>query len=124
MASAGVRVEGLRELNRSLSRVNRTVGKIVRDELKQAAEPVRATAESYATQRITNIGGTWPAMRTGSTIGTVYVAPKARNRGGSPRSNLGVLLFEQMSEALDRETPGIVRKVEQALDNMAIRAGF
>lgn len=120
-----VRIKGLRELNRALNKVNKGAAKAVRDELKEAAEPVRQTAERLAGVEIRNIGPTWSAMRIGSRSATVYVAPRARNQGGSPRPNLGILLLERaMFPAVAAHEDEIVDRVEDALDRLGASAGF
>lgn len=117
--SSEVRVKGLRELQRALNRVNKAAAKTVRDELKQVAEPVKQSAERLAGERITNIGPVWGRMRIGARSSSVYIAPRQRNRGGSPRPNLGVLLLERsMFPALDENEHEIVRGVERALDHL------
>lgn len=123
--SVSVRIEGLRELNRALSKINRDVGGEVQDALKRAGEPVRSTAESYAFGGIRNIGNVWGAMRLGSTMRSVYIAPATRNGGGSARPSFGTLLLETaMIPAVERGQTGVLREVENAFDSLALRAGF
>lgn len=124
MAVGEVRVRGLRELQRSLNKINKEAAGVVRDELKEAAEPVRSSAETLAVSEIRNVGLDWSRMRVGTRPGSVYVAPQARRKGGSPRPNLGVLLFDQMQAALDKHQGEIVERVEDALDRLGRRAGF
>lgn len=124
-AAGEVRIRGLRELQRSLNKVNKQVAKEVRDALKEAGEPVRQTAERFAGAEIRNIGPTWGQMRLGTRPGTVYLAPKSRSKGGSPRPNLGILLLEEaMFPALKEHEDEIEREVEGALDRLTRSAGF
>lgn len=120
-----IRVEGLRELNRALAKLNRTLYRRVNSELKDAAEPVRIAAEQKAMDGIRNIGPVWGTMRVGATRKMVYVAPTARNRGGSPRPNLGTLLMQRaMLPALDEHQQEVVHRLEGVLDRMGREVGF
>jgi hypothetical protein len=94
--------------------------------LKDAAEPVRDAAASKATSEIRNMGtGRWHEMKVGVTGRQVYVAPSARRRGGSPRSNLaGLLMNRAMEPALDEKTEEILQRVEAALTTMSVSVGF
>lgn len=115
-------VEGLRELNAAFARAEGTIHKDFRGALRDAAEPVRSTAESLAETGIRNIGIPWSRMRVGVTRSSVYVAPRKRGarRGSQRRPNLAGLLLERaMQPALEREIPNVQRKVEQVLDDMA-----
>lgn len=123
--AAEVRIEGFRELNRALRFIDKNVAKEIRDEFREAAEPVRASAETLAVSRIRNIGPVWSRMRVGSTAREVYVAPRARRRGGSPRPNVGRLLFEQsMVPALEKHRGEIEKRTEDVLDRLGRKAGF
>lgn len=125
MAAAQVRLKGLRDLQRALSKVNKGAAAAVRDELKKAAEPVRAGAQEKALMEISNIGPSWAAMKAGSRPGVVYIAPSARRRGGSPRPNLGILLLEKaMFPALDEHKDEVESEMEDALDRLGRSAGF
>jgi hypothetical protein len=123
--TASIRIEGLRELNRALAKVNREVGGEVRDALKKAGEPVRQTAEQLAGAEIRNIGPTWSKIRTGSTFSSVYVAPAARRRGGSGRPNLGVLLLERaLWPSAEQHSADTEKEVLRAFDSLVRSAGF
>ncbi len=120
-----VRVKGLRELDRALNAYNKDVKKDMRKELRVVAEPVRALAEQMAVGNIGNIGSVWSRMKLGVTSRVVYVAPRARNKGGSPRSNLGALLMEQaMQPALDSRTDEVINGLESWLGRVGDRHGF
>lgn len=126
MSAAGeVRVHGLRELQRDLGKYAKDVRKEVRDELKQAAETVRASAEQKAPANISRLGPTWSRMRIGITSRAVYVAPKSRRRNGTPRPNLAPLLMnEAMLPALEEHRSDVERALEQMLDRLGSRNGF
>jgi hypothetical protein len=117
-----IRVTGLRELQRACNASEREVRLGVRAKLREAAEPVRARAEELAVGSIRNIGPVWSRMRVGVTPGAVYVAPRARRRGGSPRPNLGGLLMRERCRR--RWMTGATRSMavlELALDEIADR---
>ena len=125
MASQTVRVEGLREVNRALSRLNKNAAKAVRDELKAAGEPVRREAESMAVAHIRRIGPEWSKVRLGATSRDVYIAPRRRRGRGSSRPNLAILLMERAFKPAARlHEREIVMRVGQALDRLIGRAGF
>lgn len=67
----------------------------------------------------------WSAMRVGIAPTLVYVAPRARRSGGSPRPNLAPLLMERaMRPAVDEHSDEVVEKLEVALDGAIRAAGF
>ena len=125
MAASTVRVHGLRELQRDLSRANKDIAKDLRGELKTLAEPVRALAESKADSSISHIGSRWGRMRVGVTSRSVYVAPRSKRQGGSPRPNLAALLMDRaMQPALDDLSAETVSGVELMLDRFGVTHGF
>jgi hypothetical protein len=125
MANATIRVKGLKELDRAFKAMDKELQKELRAELKQAAEPVRDLAEQKATAGIRNIGPQWGQMKLGVTARSVYVAPKARRHGGSPRPNVGLLLMEKaMFPALDENEEKVERGVEELIDRLARKNGF
>jgi len=114
-----IHIRGLAELQRDLQKVNRGAAKAVRDELKQVAEPVAWKAESLALSEISHIGPAWSRMRVGIRRASVYVAPRSRRHGGSPRPNLGILLMtESLIPAVEQSEHQILRGVERALDHL------
>jgi hypothetical protein len=124
-ATTGVKVRGLRELNRAIKQVEKDLRKELRDGLKDVAEPVRSTDEALASEKIRNIGPTWERMRVGVTTKMVYVAPKARRHGGSPRPNLaGLLMDKAMQPALDQHEGDVVNRIERMLDRVGDKNGF
>ena len=124
MPVGAVRVSGLRELQRALQAVAKDVNKELRKELREVAEPVRSLAAAKAAG-VGNIGPAWSRMRVGVTGRVVYVAPKSRRHGGSPRPNLGGLLMDRaMQPALDELAPEIYAGVERMLDRLGSENGF
>lgn len=120
-----VRVTGLRELQRDLKKIGGDSGPSLRKKLREVAEPVRALAEGKAGSSISHIGPTWSRMKVGVTAKSVYVAPRARRKGGSPRGNLGGLLMDKaLDPALKESEVLIVNAVESMLDRIADDHGF
>ena len=120
-----VEVRGLRELDRAFLEVSKDVRTGMRKELREVAEPVRSAAEELAAGGIRNIGDRWSRMRVGVTSKMVYVAPKARRRGGSPRKNLAVLLLTRALEpALAQHQEEVVHRIEGWLDGLIDKNGF
>lgn len=113
----GVRVSGLRELERAFARFGAAEKKTLTVSLAAAAEPVRARAEELAGTGIRNIGPRWQQMRVGVTTKLVYVAPK-RRRGRNPnlaRPNLaGLLMDRAMSPALEEKQIEVVGLLDAA----------
>ncbi len=125
MPTGSVKVHGLRELNRTFTKMGKEVQKETRNQLREVGEPVRAAAERLAAAEIRNLGDRWGQMRLGVTTKLVYVAPKARPRGGSPRPNLaGLLLQRAMLPAVERNEETVVLALEHMLDRLADREGF
>jgi hypothetical protein len=123
--AAAVEIEGLREFQRNLAKINRGAANAVRKGIRRAADPVARHAEVTAVGEISNIGRAWSRMRIGAPAGQVYLAPKMRNRGGSPRPNLaGRLLFDAMRPAVKDKQRQFVRAVEDEFDDLTRSAGF
>ena len=122
-----IRVKGLPELERAFATMAVATRKEVKAGLRSAAEPVRTSAETNASGRILNMGtGRWSRMRLGSNRGmVVYVAPRARRRGGSPRPNLAPLLLDRaMIPALGQHRDEVQAKLALAVEAAAKTAGF
>jgi hypothetical protein len=118
MPFEGVRVRGLRDLERAFARFGAAEKKMLTASLAAAAEPVRVRAQELAASRIRNIGPRWQEMRVGVTTRLVYVAPKHR-RGRNPnlaRPNLAPLLMDRaMSPALAEKEAEVVGLLDAAL---------
>lgn len=129
MANNPIAVRGLRELSAAFAKADKEARTGFRQELREVAEPVRATAEQLAESRITRIGPRWGRMRVGVTRRLVYVAPRQRGVNSKRsiavrRPNLADLLMDRaMQPALDQHAPQIEARVEQALDNLLDRWG-
>lgn len=102
MAGVAVAVEGYTDVLRALKTVDKDIRVGVRKEIRQAAEPVRATAETLAVTQIRGIraGDRWAAMRVGITQTSVYVAPVKRGlrAGARKRPNLAPLMQNRVME--------------------------
>jgi len=120
-----IRVQGLRELQIAFSETSAEMKKALRAELREVAEPVRVGAESLAMKEISHLGPGWSRMRIGTTLNTVYVAPKSHRQGGSPRPNLaGLLMDKAMQPALEEAEPEILAGLTLMLDRVSVGHGF
>ena len=121
----GIRIKGQAELERAFMELRREVLTEMRPTLRKVAEPVRALAEEKADTSIRNIGPRWGRMRTGVTVRGVYVAPRSKRQGGSPRPNLaGLLMDRAMQPALDEKQDEVVAAFGLMVDESAVRNGF
>lgn len=118
-AVSGIRVEGLRELQRAFALADKATRSKLRVSLRHVAEPVRAAAESLAVQAIPRGKIPWSSMRVGVTRSSVYVAPKQRRRVGTPRPNFAAILMEPMQAALDANQEGIADDFDDVLTDVA-----
>lgn len=124
MATATVRVEGLRELNRAFARAPDTLKRDFRAAQRSIAEPVRRVAEHRAVAEIRGMpkSPAWGRMRTGITVRGVYVAPVKRGSRSAPlkRPNLAPMMMDRaMAPALALNAASTLRRFEDLLDSMA-----
>jgi hypothetical protein len=121
-ALQGIHVEGLPEMQRAFRKLAKDLSKQLRSTLKEAAEPVRAEAETRASRDISQIGDRWSRMRTGVTTHLVYVAPRSRGRNPNPalrRPNMASLLMDRaMAPALKAHSAQIERDIGHMLDGL------
>lgn len=115
-----LRIEGLVELNRAFKAAGTDLKKELREQIREAGEPVASKAQVLAKANISHIGRSgWWLMRVGATESTVYVAPKQRGHKG--RSSLGrpnlkpLLLDKAMIPALESEHNNIVESFNDML---------
>lgn len=128
-ADSGVRVEGLRELQRAFSRAGPEARKLMRDEMRDVAEPVKEQAEQLTVHTISGVDqqDKWAVARIGVTTKEVFIVPKqkgvGRNRARKRRYGrpaFGALLMERAyGPALEHNQTTIVRGFEHALDQLA-----
>lgn len=125
--AAEIRIKGQAELEAAFLELRREVLTGLRPALLALAARVRGEARSMAPEEITNVGPQWGQFRIGVARSEplVYLAPKQRSRGaGSPRPNMGGLLMQVMSGALDRHQDEIVAGLDALIDGSEIKAGF
>ena len=116
-APTTLRVKGVRELVRAADAAGKETKKLVRDRLRQIAEPVLADARSklarYDERSASRLGIS--VRRTGS----VSVEQRLRATTGA-RPDFGALqMREALVPALDENTDRIERDFEQAVDDIA-----
>ncbi len=119
-----IRVRGLTDLNRALKVAEKDVRLGIRADLRHAADPVRADAETLATARISHIGVDWSRMRVGVTQSLVYVVPRKRGTKDQrmKRPKLAPrMMNESMQPALDRNKPEIERRFNEMLYGVAAK---
>jgi hypothetical protein len=125
MPFEGVKITGLRELDRAFKTISKDLQQGLRAEMKDAAEPVRLRAEQLAESRIRNATGPWTRMKSGVTTRGAYIAPSARRRGGSPRPNYGGLLMSRaMVPAAEQKRDEVVDRLERWIDRITDDEGF
>lgn len=117
-------IKGAAELDRALLQLRREVLAELKPALIDVGEDVRRDAEANSIAGISNIGPKWSRMRIGVITSGVYVAPKSRRRGGSPRPNLAGLLLTSMQEAVDQNEAATLAKFDALVDASAAAAGF
>lgn len=122
---AVIQVEGVREVQQAFARVDIGSRRELQKELAVAAEPARVEAERLAVANITNMTERWSEVKLGVTTKSVYIAPRARRRGGSGRRNLaGLLLHQSLLPAAHGKETEIRGRLEVWLDGLQARAGF
>lgn len=120
-----VRFHGQKELERAFTQLRREVLVGIKPTLLEIGRVVAEDAHTRASSDIANMGnGPWSTFRIGATLKGVYVAPKRRRRGGSPRPNLGGLLLTVMEEAADAHRDEMWAKLNLLVDGAAARSGL
>lgn len=117
-------VEGLRDMQVAFGLAGKTASKEMRTALRQVAEPVRAGAQTLASQSIHVSAVNWSEMRTQVSLNMVYVAPKQRGRRSKyqrniRRPNLAPILARAMETSLALNEPVVVRRMERVVDTVA-----
>jgi hypothetical protein len=119
-----LKIKGQAELERAFLQLRRDVLVELKPAILEIANLVREDAQGRAGSEIANIGSKWQQMRVGVTIKGAYVAPRARNRGGSKRPNLAGELKDAMEEALEAKRSILDRRMNELVDVSAAKAGF
>lgn len=118
MAEA-IHIRGLADLERAFKLADREEAKLLRREVRAAAEPVRNLAEGRAVAEIRRMTPPWARMRIGQKRSLVYIVPKqkgSRGRGPSRRPNLKTLLLDRaMIPALETRREATVARLETML---------
>lgn len=124
-AFAGVRVDGLRELQASFALISDGLKADLTEQLARASAPAQMESEHLAISNIRNMTLPWSSMRLGVTTNAVYIAPGMRRRGGSPRPNLaGLLLKRAMLPGVEHAIPAVRERLDAWLDALGGAAGF
>lgn len=125
MAKTGIQVKGAAELEAAFLSLRREVLTELRPALREIGELVRADAERKADSGISHIGPAWGRMRLGVTLESVYITPRSRRQGGSPRPNLaGLLMDRAMQPALDENQEAAVARLDLLVEASAHKSGF
>lgn len=125
MAEPTVHVEGLKELERAFKLADKEEAKLLRSELKLAAEPVKLAAQGKALSRIGHMTLPWAQMRIGQSRSVVYMVPKQKGRRSKANSrlrrpNLKRLLMDlAMAPALQEQASNVEARVEHVLETVA-----
>jgi hypothetical protein len=120
MAAATVRIIGLKELQRALRQVDKSLGADFKNELKKAGEPVARSAAS----KLDRYQGASTNVRVHALGKGVFVRQQARKVTGL-RGDFGAVQMRNAFEpALDENAHRIGRDVEDALDRWINSAGF
>ena len=135
MAKAAVEVHGLRELVKIFSDMPDEVAEEFKDELTEAANPVKLAAQQKAPTTMSGMGNPksrpWTLMRVGVSRRdvVVWVAPDLR-RGHRKQSQRQKEAFvrgmqeKALDPALDENTGRVVEKIDDMIDNLSRRNGF
>ncbi len=121
MASAAVRVYGVREVNRAFRQIDRQLASDFRKELQTAAEPVVAAAKGKIARYQGASLGTIVARRSGPRV---FVVQNARKVTGK-RGDYGSLQMKKgLLPALYENRDRVLASVELVLDKYGKEAGF
>ncbi len=117
--AATIRVKGVRELVRAADAAGKETKKLVRDRLRQVAEPVLQDARSKLSRYDAR-----SASRLGISVrrvGTVAVEQRLRRTTGAHPQFGALQMAEVLIPALDENADEIEKRFEQAVDDIADR---
>lgn len=117
-------VKGRAELESALLQLRRDTLVGIRTALLEAAAPIKQAAHDKAIEDIENIGEPWSEFRIGATVKWMYVAPKRRRHGGTPRPNLAPLLWRAMQDAVDANQDVVYERISLLCDEAAAQSGM
>jgi hypothetical protein len=120
VASGFVTVEGYREVDRALRKVNRDKDREFRAEFAKAGEHVRDSARSKVARYAGSRTDTIISKALARGVFVVQNAPKV----SGARGDYGALQMRHLLAARAEEMDRTVEALEDALDRVADRAGF
>jgi hypothetical protein len=115
-----VRVTGLKETQAAFRKADKGLAKLVREDLKEAAQPV---ADSGREKISAYRGAKVSSIRPRVTGRSVFVRQSASKVTGK-RGDFGALQWRKLAEALDENEDKVREGVEEALDRLIDRAGL
>jgi hypothetical protein len=120
MATATIRVKGLRELDRAFKSMDKELQRDLRTRLKKAAAPVVSSAQSKISRYQ---GASTGTIKPVALAKGVVVRQNAKKVTGK-RGDFGALQMRLFLEALEENEDEVVRAVENLIDELADRNGF
>jgi hypothetical protein len=129
MAGPPVHVDGLRELQRDLKRLEPETAKLLRADIKAVVGRVAAEARMAAVQRTGAYAASIRPYVTarGASVGSRLPQAGVLHFGGTIRPRGVPIVFPArpvVSEAVDRNTDRIVDGVGDAVETAALRTGW
>ncbi len=115
---AGVRTSGLRELQRDLGGARSDFGKDLTAALKDAAEPIRASAASTAAQWGSKTASGYAVSVRGTRA---YVRQRRRKTTGQHPEFGALQMREALLPAVASQEGEVFRRVERAVDDVLRR---
>lgn len=124
-----VRVEGLREFQRDLRRLEPETAKLLRADIKAAAELAATEARADAPRRTGRYAASIKTYVTqkGASIGSRLPQAGVLHFGGTIRPRGVPIIFPArpvVSDAVDRNTDHIVEQLGDAVEQAALRTGW
>lgn len=117
MAGGGaIRVEGVKELNAALGKLNRSLQRDLQRELRAVAEP---TAEGTRERASKFSAPTVAGIRAASRSGAALVRQRAGKTTGQRPDFAGIQMREAFLPALQAAEPETIRRLEEMLDRLA-----
>jgi hypothetical protein len=116
-----IQLEGFNGLSRAFKVAGKESSRELRVTLREVAEPVKVSAQTFAEGRIPRIGLPWSRMRIGVTTHSVYIAPKQRGKrlALQRRPNLALLLLNRaMLPGLEVNQAQVVAGVNEMLEHV------
>jgi phage gpG-like protein len=124
-----VHVEGLRELQRDLKRLEPEVAKLLRSDIKAVAGRVALEARATAVKRTGRYAGSIRPYVTlrGASVGSRLPQAGVLHFGGTIRPRGIPIVFPArpvISQAVDRNTDRLVHEMGDAVEQAALRVGW